>query len=84
LSLADLILAPQLYYLAATPEGSAALKDTALLTWLGRMNGRPSMKVTLPPAPLRQGSVNQPSSRYSLADRKCDEHTGSVASLPSA
>jgi glutathione S-transferase len=56
LSLADLMLAPQLYYLASTPEGSAVLKDTALLMWLGRMNARPSMKATLPPAPLRQAA----------------------------
>jgi glutathione S-transferase len=56
LTLADLMLAPQLYYLADTPEGSAILKDTALLAWLSRMNARPSMKATLPPAPLRQAA----------------------------
>jgi glutathione S-transferase len=53
LTLADLILAPQLYYLAATPEGAAILKDTALLPWLDRMNARPSMQATLPPEALR-------------------------------
>lgn len=53
LTLADLMLAPQIYYLAATPEGSVILEDTPLLEWLGRMNARPSMKATLPPAPLR-------------------------------
>jgi hypothetical protein len=35
----------------------------------------PSMKATLPPAPLRQASVNQASSDYG------DEHVGSVANL---
>jgi len=53
LSLADLMLAPQIYYLAATPEGGVILKDTALLAWLERMNARPSMKATLPPPLLR-------------------------------
>ena len=56
LSLADLLLAPQVYYLAATPEGSAILKDTALLAWLRRMNARPSMQATLPPEALRQAA----------------------------
>jgi len=53
LTLADLMLAPHIYYLAATPEGSVILEDTALLEWLGRMNARASMTATLPPAPLR-------------------------------
>jgi len=53
LTLADLMLAPQIYYLAATPEGSVILEDTALLEWLGRMKARASMMATLPPAPLR-------------------------------
>jgi glutathione S-transferase len=53
LSLADLMLAPQLYYLAATPEGSAILRDTALFAWLDRMNARPSMQATMPPEELR-------------------------------
>jgi len=53
LSLADLLLAPQLYYLAATPEGSAILRGTALFAWLGRMNSRPSMQATMPPDALR-------------------------------
>jgi glutathione S-transferase len=56
LSLADLMLAPQLYYLAATPEGSAILKDTALLDWLKRMNARPSMQATMPPEALRKAA----------------------------
>jgi glutathione S-transferase len=52
LSLADLMVAPQIYYLAATPEGRMILKDTA--AWLGRMNARASMKATLPPEALRE------------------------------
>jgi glutathione S-transferase len=53
LTLADLMLAPQIYFLAATPEGGLILKGTALLEWLRRMNSRPSMLATLPPEPLR-------------------------------
>jgi glutathione S-transferase len=56
LSIADLILAPQLFYLSITPEGRAVMKDTALLAWLGRMEERPSMKATLPPEPLRKAA----------------------------
>jgi glutathione S-transferase len=56
LSLADLMLAPQLYYLAATPEGANILKDTALLAWLGRMNARDSMNATLPPEALQNAA----------------------------
>jgi glutathione S-transferase len=56
LSLADLMLGPQLYYLAATPEGAAILKDTALLAWLGRINARASMQATEPPEELRKAA----------------------------
>jgi glutathione S-transferase len=56
LSLADLMLAPQIYYLAATPECRAILKDTPLLAWLGRMNARASMKATEPPEELRKAA----------------------------
>jgi glutathione S-transferase len=52
-SLADVLLAPQLFLLAATPECARILKDTALLAWLGRMNARASMKATQPPKELR-------------------------------
>jgi glutathione S-transferase len=52
LSLADLMLARQLFYLAATPEGGGILKDTPLLAWLGRMNARASMQATMPSASL--------------------------------
>jgi len=55
-SLADLLLAPQLDYLSRTPEGRAAMQGTALETWLTRMNVRPSMQATLPPEPLRRAA----------------------------
>jgi glutathione S-transferase len=55
-SLADLMLAPQLDYVAATPEGRAALHGTALMAWLDRMNERPSMHATLPPEALRKAA----------------------------
>jgi glutathione S-transferase len=56
LSLADVLLAPQVYYLAATPEGASILAGTALSAWLGRVGGRPSMQATLPPEPLRKAA----------------------------
>jgi glutathione S-transferase len=56
LSIADLILGPQLFYLSITPEGRTVMKDTTLLAWLGRMEARPSMKATLPPEPLRKAA----------------------------
>ncbi len=56
LSLADLILAPQIDYVAATPEGKVLLKATPLEAWLTRMTARPSMQATLPPEPLRRAA----------------------------
>jgi glutathione S-transferase len=56
LSIADLMLSPQLFYLSITPEGRAAMKGTALPGWLGRMEARPSMKATQPPEPLRSAA----------------------------
>jgi glutathione S-transferase len=56
LSLADLMLAPQLEYLAATPEGHAAMQGTALAAWLNRMSARASMQATLPPENLRKAA----------------------------
>src|SRR5262252_2460644 len=41
-SLADVLLAPQIYYLAATPEGEAILEGTALQAWLERVSERAS------------------------------------------
>ena len=55
-SLADLLLAPQLDYLYRTPEGRSAMKGTALEAWLTRISARPSMQATLPPEPLRRAA----------------------------
>ncbi len=47
LSLADLLLAPQLDFLSETPEWPALVAgNTALVRWLDRMNARPSMAAT--------------------------------------
>ena len=56
LSIADIMLAPQLDYLSMTPEGQALLKGTRLSAWLARMTARPSMQATLPPEPLRRAA----------------------------
>jgi glutathione S-transferase len=56
LSLADLLLAPQLLYLAATPECSKIMAGTRLKAWLGRIEARASMQATLPPEPLRKAA----------------------------
>ena len=53
LTIADLIIAPQLDFIAATPEGAEILKGTRLLAWLERMRARPSMQATLPPEMFR-------------------------------
>ena len=53
LTLADVMLAPQIDYLAAIPECAAMMKATPLRAWLDRMNSRASMKATLPPEALR-------------------------------
>jgi glutathione S-transferase len=53
LSLADLVTAPQLDFLAATPEGEAMLRGTRLAAWLTRMNARPSMIATQRPELFR-------------------------------
>ncbi len=50
LSIADLMLAPQLDFLAETPEGKALLAGTRIEAWLKRMNERPSMQATQRPA----------------------------------
>jgi len=55
-SLADVLLAPQIYYLAATPEGEAILAGTALHAWLDRVGERASMQATLPPQALRKAA----------------------------
>jgi glutathione S-transferase len=55
-TIADLMLAPQLDYFAATPEGGQLLAGTRLESWLARMNTRPSLQATLPPAALRRAA----------------------------
>ena len=56
LSIADLILAPQLDFLADTPEGKSLLGATRLGDWLARMNTRPSMQRTQRPEALRRAA----------------------------
>ena len=46
LSIADLMLAPQLEFFRATPEGTELLKGTSLDSWLTRMSLRASMQAT--------------------------------------
>jgi glutathione S-transferase len=55
-SLADVQLAPQIEYLAATPEGASILAGTALRAWLDRVGERASMRATLPPEALRRAA----------------------------
>jgi glutathione S-transferase len=46
-SLADMLIAPQLDFLAVTPEWTALTARTSkLVAWLDRMNTRPSLKAT--------------------------------------
>ena len=56
LTIADLLIAPQLDFLALTPEGAEILRGTRLLAWLERMRARPSMQATLPPAMFRKAA----------------------------
>ncbi len=56
LSIADLMLAPQLDFFAETPEGKSLLANTRLEAWLARMNERPSMQATLRPEALRRAA----------------------------
>ncbi len=53
LTLADLMLAPQLDFFHATPEGRELLAGTRLAAWLERMNRRSSMQRTQRPERLR-------------------------------
>jgi glutathione S-transferase len=46
LSLADLMLVPQLEYFRGTPEGAELLKTSPLDGWLTRMSARASMQAT--------------------------------------
>ena len=50
LSLADLMVLPQIYYFKRLPEGAAQLAELpALATWAQRMEERQSVQVTKPP-----------------------------------
>jgi glutathione S-transferase len=53
LSLADIMLAPQVDFFAATPEGRNLLEGTGLKAWLARMTARPSMVATQRPEARR-------------------------------
>jgi glutathione S-transferase len=56
LTIADIMLAPQLDFFAATPEGRSLLAGTGLVAWLERMNARQSMTETQRPEPLRRAA----------------------------
>jgi glutathione S-transferase len=53
LTITDLMLAAQLDFFAATPEGRTLLDGTVLVPYLVRMNERASMQQTRRPAPLQ-------------------------------
>ena len=55
-SLADLMIAPQMYYIAMTPEGQELTNGTALEKWLSRMCERGSMQRTMPPESFRKAA----------------------------
>ena len=52
LSMADIMLAPQLHLVTPVPEIIAMLERTNLFAWLDRMLAHPSMVATMPPAEL--------------------------------
>jgi glutathione S-transferase len=53
MTIADLMLAPLIDFLIATPDGKPLLKGTGLKAWLARVNARASMIATQRPEPLR-------------------------------
>ncbi len=55
-TLADVMVGPQMEFLAMTPEGRDLLAGGRLLAWLERMRARPSFQATLPPAIFRQAA----------------------------
>jgi len=55
-SLADVMLGPQIAFLAATPEGEAMMAGAPLMAWLERMQARPSFEATLPPPIFRKAA----------------------------
>ena len=56
LTIADIMLAPQLDFFAETPEGRSLLDGTRLQAWLAHMNARPSMLATQRPEALRRAA----------------------------
>ncbi|MFI5015308.1 MAG: glutathione S-transferase family protein [Hyphomicrobiales bacterium] len=46
ISIADLMLAPHVFYFSITPEGSEIMKGGKLQRWIERMQARPSMQRT--------------------------------------
>ena len=52
-SLADIMLAPQLHLILPVPEVRAMLEGTRLAAWLERMLEHPAMVATMPPSELR-------------------------------
>ena len=57
ISIADLMLAPQLATFMSTPEGQYLLSGRALADWLAMMSERPSMKATTRERLLARESV---------------------------
>ena len=51
-----IVLAPQLDFFAATPEGQNLLTGTRLEAWLERMNARPSTTATQRPEEFRRAA----------------------------
>jgi len=56
ISLADLMLAPQLFYISLTPEGREIMNGTKLSQWLEGMCKRDSMQKTLPDESFRKAA----------------------------
>jgi glutathione S-transferase len=56
LSIADLMLAPQLDFFSQTAEGKSLLHGTRLEAWLDRMKSRPSMQAAPIPEALRRAA----------------------------
>ena len=55
-TLADVMVGPQMDFLAVTPEGEDLLAGSRLLAWLERMRARPSFQATLPPPMFRKAA----------------------------
>lgn len=55
-SLADVMVAPQMAFLAATPEGEELMTSSPLSAWLDRVSTRPSFQATLPPPQFRKAA----------------------------